>query len=87
MIQLDSGDTVVRLTSPSSPAWSRTRNSITQRYGRLRLHVRCSAELAHVPWKQLPVPYRRESSRLCNEDDKSPSLSHMTDDRWQKPAA
>ena len=34
---------------------------------------------------QIPVPYRRESSRLCSEGDKSSTLSHMTDGSWQKP--
>ncbi len=32
-------------------------------------------------------PYRRESSRFCSEDDKSPTLSHTTAELWQKPAA
>jgi len=31
--------------------------------------------------------YRRESSRLCKEDDRSPSLSHVTEEPWQKAAA
>jgi len=40
-----------------------------------------------MSWKHLPIANRKESSRLSSEGDKSSTLSHITDESWQKPAA